>query len=487
MNSAVIFLIIVLYFGLLFLVAYLTSRRSNSETFYVGNKQSPWFVVAFGMIGASLSGVTFMSVPGWVGTTQFTYMMIVVGYLIGYAVVALVLLPLYYRLNLTSIYTYLHQRFGFWSYKTGAFFFLLSRAIGASFRMFIVINVLQIFIFDAWNVPFWVTVLLFLVLVIIYTYQGGIKTIVWTDTFQTVFMLLAVVLSIWFIAKDLNVSILSLIKEVSNSEVSNMVVTDWSAKNFFLKQILSGMFITITMTGLDQEMMQKNLSCRNLREAQKNMFTFSFILVFVNLMFLFLGAILLIYSKTKGISVPGTTDDLFPTIALNYLTPAAGVVFMIGLVSAAFPSADGALTSLTTSFCVDFLGLNNKPNLSEAKKRNIRYIVHFSFAALLLLIIVIYKAINDQAIISKVFTVAGYTYGPLLGLYSFGLFLKRKVNDKFVPLVAVLSPIICYVVNMYSEVLFNGYKFGFEILILNGAITFIGLLLISSRAENTVI
>jgi len=487
MNSAVIFLIIVLYFGLLFLVAYLTSRRSNSETFYVGNKQSPWFVVAFGMIGASLSGVTFMSVPGWVGTTQFTYMMIVVGYLIGYAVVALVLLPLYYRLNLTSIYTYLHQRFGFWSYKTGAFFFLLSRAIGASFRMFIVINVLQIFIFDAWNVPFWVTVLLFLVLVIIYTYQGGIKTIVWTDTFQTVFMLLAVVLSIWFIAKDLNVSILSLIKEVSNSEVSNMVVTDWSAKNFFLKQILSGMFITITMTGLDQEMMQKNLSCRNLREAQKNMFTFSFILVFVNLMFLFLGAILLIYSKTKGISVPGTTDDLFPTIALNYLTPAAGVVFMIGLVSAAFPSADGALTSLTTSFCVDFLGLNNKPNLSEAKKRNIRYIVHFSFAALLLLIIVIYKAINDQAIISKVFTVAGYTYGPLLGLYSFGLFLKRKVNDKFVPLVAVLSPIICYVVNMYSEVLFNGYKFGFEILILNGAITFIGLLLISRRAENTVI
>ncbi len=481
MNSTIIFTIIVLYFGLLFFVAYLTSRKSDSSTFYVGNKQSPWYVVAFGMIGASLSGVTFMSVPGWVGTTQFTYMAMVGGYLIGYTVVALVLLPLYYRLNLTSIYSYLNQRFGFWSYKTGAFFFILSRAVGASFRMFIVINVLQIFIFDAWNVPFWATVLLFVLLVIVYTYQGGIKTIVWTDTLQTTFMLLAVVISIYFISNDLNVSISDLIAQVSNSDSSKMIVTDWNSKQFFLKQILSGMFITITMTGLDQEMMQKNLSCKNIREAQKNMFTFSFTLVLVNLMFLFLGAILLIYANSKGISIPKTTDDLFPTIALKYLTPAAGVVFMIGLVSAAFPSADGALTSLTTSFCVDFLGLNTKENISESEKRKIRYAVHFSFATLLLIIIVAFKAINDQAVISKVFTVAGYTYGPLLGLFSFGLFFKRKVRDIFVPIVAVLSPIFCYIINVNSEAWFNGYKFGFELLILNGGITFLGLYLLSLK------
>ncbi|HEX2975260.1 MAG TPA: sodium:solute symporter, partial [Bacteroidales bacterium] len=343
--------IFLLYTLMLFVITWLTSRKANNESFFIGNKVSPWFVVAYGMIGASLSGVTFMSVPGWVQDTQFSYMVVVMGYLFGYAVIALVLLPLYYRLKLTSIYSYLEQRFGFWSYKTGAGFFILSRTLGASLRMFLVINVLQIFVFDAWNIPFWVNVLIFIALIIVYTLKGGIKTIIWTDTLQTTFMLLAVVLSVIYISKNLNMSIPDLVTTVKESSFSKMFITDWHHERFFLKQFFSGMFITIVMTGLDQEMMQKNLSCRNIKEAQKNMFTFSGIIFFVN--FLFLGAILLIFVKNKGIQV-ASTDDVFPTVAISYLGPVAGVVFLIGLISAAFPSADGALTSLTTSVSIDF-------------------------------------------------------------------------------------------------------------------------------------
>jgi Na+/proline symporter len=344
------------YTVLLFAVTWITTRKANSDSFYIGNKSSPWFVVAYGMIGASLSGVTFMSVPGWVGATQFSYLLVVAGYLIGYTVIATVLMPMYYRLNLTSIYSYLEQRFGFWSYKTGAFFFQLSRTIGASFRMFLVVNVLQVFVFDAWNIPFIVTVSIFIALIIMYTLKGGIKTIIWTDTLQTTFMLLAVGLSIYLISKDLQFDFRQLLSSVWNSDYSNMLVTDWHSKQFFVKQILSGAFISIVMTGLDQEMMQKNLSCRNIGDAQKNMFSFSFVLVFVNLMFLFLGAVLYIYSSKHGIEIPARTDDLFPMIAIKYLGPLAGLVFIIGLISAAYPSADGALTSLTTSFSIDFLG-----------------------------------------------------------------------------------------------------------------------------------
>jgi Na+/proline symporter len=429
------------------------------------------------MIGASMSGVTFMSVPGWVGTSGFSYMMVVIGYIFGYLVIGTVLLPLYYRLNLTSIYSYLETRFGFWSYKTGAFYFILSRTIGASFRMFLVVNVLQIFVFDAWNIPFFATVLIFIILILLYTFKGGIKTIIWTDTIQTTFMLLALFISIFLITDALNLSIGGLIDRVAESPYSKMFVFDWHDKRFFIKELLSGAFIAIVMTGLDQEMMQKNLSCRSLRDAQKNMFTFTGIMVIVNLVILFLGATLYIYAGEKGITLPQRSDDLFPVVAIQYLGPLAGLIFLIGLISAAYPSADGALTSLTTSFSIDFLTLDKRKDLTEQQKQRIRQYVHFAFAGILLSVIVLFRAINNQAVIDKLFTIAGYTYGPLLGLYAFGLFTRYEVKDRAVPAVAIASPVICYFLSDYSVMLLNGYKFGFELLILNGFITFAGLFL----------
>lgn len=481
MNPIIILITFLLYTVLLFAITWITARKADNESFFRGNKSSPWFVIAYGMIGASLSGVTFMSVPGWVGSTQFTYLVLVSGYLIGYTVIATVLMPLYYKLNLISIYSYLEQRFGFWSYKTGAFFFLLSRTIGASFRMFLVVNVLQLFVFDAWNIPFAVTVTIFITLIILYTLKGGIKTIIWTDTLQTTFMLLAVGITIYLISKDLHFSFNDLLSTVWNSEYSKIIETDWHSKRFFLKQLLSGAFIAIVMTGLDQEMMQKNLSCRNLRDAQKNMFSFSFVLIFINLMFLFLGAVLYLYSAKHNIPLPERTDDLFPILAIKYLSPIAGIVFLVGLISAAYPSADGALTSLTTSFSIDFLNFNKRTNLSEKQKERIRHRVHFTFAIILLIVIVLFRAINNRAVVDSIFTVAGYTYGPLLGLFSFGLFTKRSLIDKWVPYVAVISPVICFFVDRYSEWLFSGYKIGFELLLLNGFLTFIGLLLLSKK------
>ena len=480
MKPLLILLIFLAYTILLFAVTWVTARKANNQSFYIGNRISPWFIVAYGMIGASLSGVTFMSVPGWVKETQFSYMVVVVGYLFGYFVIALVLLPLYYRLKLTSIYTYLDNRFGFWSYKTGAGFFILSRILGASLRMFLVINVLQLFVFDAWNVPFWVNVLIFITLIILYTLKGGIRTIVWTDTLQTTFMLLAVILSVIYISKELGTSVFKLAATVIDSSVSKMIITDWHNERFFLKQFLSGMFITISMTGLDQEMMQKNLSCRNIREAQKNMFTFSGILVLVNFLFLLLGAFLLVYAQSKSVTVT-LTDDLFPTIAFNYLTPVAGIVFLVGLISGAFPSADGALTSLTTSVSIDFLGLEKREGMTERAKTRARYAVHITISLIFFVSILIFRSLNDRAVIDKLFTIAGYTYGPLLGLYSFGLFTKRKVNDRLTPLIAVMSPVICYILSTYSEELLNGYKFGFELLVLNGLLTFTGLWIFSRK------
>lgn len=479
MTPTLIFTSFIAYTLLLFIVTWITARKATSESYFIGNKSSPWYVVAYGMIGASLSGVTFMSVPGWVGQTHFTYFAIVLGYLIGYFIIATVLMPVYYKLNLTSIYTYLNQRFGFWSYKTGAFYFLLSRTIGASFRMFLVINVLHIFVFQQWNIPFYEAVLIFIILIVLYTFKGGIKTIIWTDTLQTTFMLAAVVISIIFISGELDLSFSALFSKVVGSDYSNIFVSDWQSKQNFFKQFFSGAFIAIVMTGLDQEMMQKNLSCRNIKDAQKNMFTFSSVLVLVNLMFLFLGAVLFIYIDTFNIPKPALSDDIFPTIAINYLGPFAGLVFIIGLISAAYPSADGALTSLTTSFTIDFLNIKENSVWSEKTKQNIRYAVHIAFAGLLAMVIIIFKEINNQAVISKLFTIAGYTYGPLLGLYAFGFFIKRKIRDKFVPIVAVASPVICFIINENAALWFNGYQFGFELLILNGFLTFSGLYLLS--------
>ena len=485
MTPTLILLIFIAYTLLLFSITFITARRANHQSFYIGNKASPWYVVAYGMIGASLSGVTFMSVPGWVGETQFSYMMVAFGYFFGYVVIALILLPLYYRLKLTSIYGYLEQRFGFWSYKTGAGFFILSRVLGASLRMFLVINVLQIFVFDAWNVPFWVNVLIFIALIIIYTLKGGIRTIIWTDTLQTTFMLLAVVLSVFFISHELGEPVQKLMRNLFDSEMSRMVITDWDHPRHFIKQFFSGMFITITMTGLDQEMMQKNLSIRHLKDAQKNMFTFSTINLVVVFMFLVLGAFLVFFSRAEGINV-AMSDDIFPTIAFRYLSPAAGVVFLIGLISAAFPSADGALTSLTTSFSIDFLGLEKKTGMDNDRKTRIRYTVHFSFALIFFICILVFRQMNDRAIIDKLFTIAGYTYGPLLGLYTFGLFTKRRVNDHYTPWIAIMSPVICYFLNVFSEELFNGYRFGFEMLLVNGLLTFTGLLIFSKKGSKTV-
>lgn len=469
-TQQMIFWSFIAYTLLLFFVTWLTARKANSHSFFMGNKKSPWAVVAYGMIGASLSGVTFMSVPGWVGDRSFSYLLMVFGYFLGYLVIALVLMPLYYRLNLTTIYTYLHQRFGFWSYKTGSFFFLLSRTLGASLRMFLVIMVLQKFVFDGWNMPFELTTILFLFLILIYTFKGGIKTIIWTDTLQTTFMLLSLVVSIVLIYQALNLSFGQLITKIIDSDYSQIVFTDPKSKLCWWKQILGGMFITISMTGLDQEMMQKNLSCKNIKDAQKNMLSFSVILIFVNTLFLVLGASLYIYAAQIGITTKG--DALFPDIALNYLGPVAGLIFIIGLISALYPSADGALTSLTTAFSIDFLRLDKRTDYSEKKKTNVRHLVHVSFALLFVGVIIFYRYHSSEHLIQTLFYIASLTYGPLLGMFAFGLLTKRKTVDILMPVIAVISPVISFFLDRIIAKYF-GYKFDFELLLINAIITMI--------------
>ena len=485
MSPELILGIVIGYFLLLIVIAQITGKGSSNADFFIGSKQSPWYVVAFGMIGASLSGVTFISVPGWVGGSSFSYMQMVLGYLLGYLVVANVLLPLYYRLNLTSIYGYLDQRFGFWSHKTGAAFFLLSRIIGAAFRLYLVAMVFQLAVFNplGLEVPFFLTVTITIGLIWLYTFRGGIKTIIWTDTLQTTFMLLAVVLAVYYISDALTAeggSIISLINESSYSQV--FFLDDWKDSKFFCKQFLSGAFITIVMTGLDQDMMQKNLSCKNINDAKKNMYWFSIILVFVNLVFLSLGALLYLFANQQGIQLPEKADYLFPMIALEgYFPIIVGVFFVLGLIAAAYSSADSALTSLTTSFCVDFLGMKEGEG---GNSQSTRTKIHLGFSVVLVIVIVIFKSLTDQSVIAELFTAAGYTYGPLLGLYAFGLFTNYKVKDKWVPLICVLAPIICYVLKDNSELLLNGYKFGYELLIINGLFVFFGLILLRVKSDS---
>ncbi|SDK21179.1 Na+/proline symporter [Catalinimonas alkaloidigena] len=474
MNSLLILSLIAGYFAVLLVISHVTSRKANSDTFFRANRQAPWYVVAFGMIGASLSGVTFISVPGWVGTTQFTYFQLVLGYLLGYFVIGAVLLPLYYRLNLTTIYTYLEQRFGFWSYKTGSAFFLLSRTVGSALRLFLVANVLQLGIFDAWGVPFGVTVLITIVLIWLYTYRGGMGTVVWTDTLQTFCMLMAVAVSLYLIVQELPVGWAGFAKTVAESDYST--IFNWNPKegSYFWKQFLSGAFIAIAMTGLDQDMMQKNLTCRSLRDSQKNMFWFTLALLPVNLLFLCLGTALYLYANAKGIEIPARTDDLYPLLALNHFTLVAGVLFVLGIVAAAYSSADSALTALTTSFCVDFLNVEKKP---EEERQRTRRRVHIGFSLVLLVVILLFRALNDASVVSAVFTAAGYTYGPLLGLFSFGLILRRPVRDAWVPAVCVLAPVLTYLISLWASS--HGHDIGFTLLILNGALTFFGLYLLS--------
>ncbi|MDD2289541.1 MAG: sodium:solute symporter [Bacteroidales bacterium] len=474
------------YTALLFLISWLTSRKADSNSFFLGNRKSPWPIVAYGMVGTSISGVTFISVPGNVMNENFYYMPLVLGFVIGYVVIAKVLLPLYYKMNVTSIYTYLENRFGFTTYRTGAAVFMVSRILGAAVRIFIVVLVLHTFLPEG-SVPFWIVAGVFMLLIFLYTYRGGVKTIIWTDVLQTTFMLLAVVLTVVSIARAMDWNFGSMTRAVVATDYSNWFNWDWSASNNAVKQFISGIFITIVMTGLDQEMMQKNLTCKDLKSAQKNIYTTSITLVLVNLLFLTLGAVMAIYVNQRlggmqgigladalGNFTKAQTDKLFPVIASQYLGLSVGLFFIIGLISASYPSAGGALTSLTTSFCIDFLGFNKKKDLAQERKDKIRKLVHASFAVLFFLIILVLYVVNNQAIINLVYLLAAYTYGPLLGFFFFGILTKYRVRDKVTPFLALAAPILCYLTDLAFKTWFN-FGLGFTVLIVNGLLVFVGM------------
>lgn len=500
MSAGLLFSFVIGYFILLLIVAWYTSRGSNNESFFIGNKKSNWMLVAFGMIGTSLSGVTFVSVPGGVGSGSFFYLQVVIGYFLGYLVIGYVLLPLYYRLNLTSIYTYLERRFGVNAHKAGASFFILSRAVGATARLYLVINILQLFILNKLGVPFEVTAAIILFMILLYTFEGGVKTIIYTDTLQTTGMLLGLVICTIVIVKALGTDISGAWQLMQQKGYTKVFNTDVKAGSFYLKHIIGGMFIAIAMTGLDQEMMQKNISVKTLKDSQKNMMTFMVILMVVNFLFLFLGGILHLYATQHAIQVP--PDDLFPTIALSEaFSGTIGVLFIIALISALFPSVDGAITSLTSCFCIDILGLN-KSDASEKMKKRTRLKVHIGFAMLFFILVLIFKAINDKLIIDFILKFAGITYGPLLGLFAFGILTKRTINNRFIWTVCVIAPLLALGIDIMSspewyekklhvqlglehisKSIFNGYKIGNELILLNGLLTFAGLLIISKKSD----
>ncbi|MGK6350361.1 sodium:solute symporter [Parapedobacter sp. DT-150] len=480
MTPAVLLLFLVVYFCLLLSVAYFTSRKSaDNATFFVANRSAKWYMVAFGMIGTALSGVTFISVPGAVGNSDFGYFQFILGNAVGFVIIAYVLLPLYYRMNLTSIYTYLEERLGHRSYKTGAMIFLISRTIGSAFRLYLVAIVLQRFIFDAWNVPFAVTIIICLLLIWLYTNKGGLKTIIITDMMQTFFLVLAVVLSIYFMADSLGLGLMETLETVKESSYSKLFFWEdlLGNKMHFWKHFIGGIFVTIGMTGLDQDLMQKNLSMKTIGEAQKNMLTFTGIFVVINLFFLAVGALLYIYAEQKGIDVAGlpTPDYLYPEIALHHLAIVPGIIFMMGLTAATFATTDSALTALTTSFCVDFLNFNKKLDPNDRALVKTRNRVHFAFSIVMLLVILVFRVINDDSVVNAIFTAASYTYGPLLGLFAFGILTKRQVTDRLVPYICLLSPIVCYVVNTYVLVPYTAYVIGFELIVYNAALTWLML------------
>ena len=477
MNGIYILLTIFGYFALLMIVAKLTSRRADNDAFFRGNRQSPWYVVAFGMIGASLSGVTFVSVPGMVRGIDMTYMQTCLGFFLGYLIIAHVLLPIYYKLKLTTIYSYLESRIGRYSYKTGALFFLLSKVIGAAARLYLVCLILQNYVFDELKVPFTVSVIGIVILIWLYTRKSGIKTIVWTDSFQTFCLLAALGLILFQVSEQMDLSLGGMMQAVSESEYSRIFVfDDWGSKQNFFKQFFSGIFITIVMTGLDQDMMQKNLSCKNLREAQKNMYSYGLSFVPVNFLFLSLGVLLLLMASHTGLTLPEKSDDILPFFAAEgHLGFATLVLFTIGIIAAAFSSADSALTALTTSFCIDILGIERTDDKEAEKKRKWS---HFFISVVFIGFILLFKAANNDSIIDAIYTIASYTYGPLLGLFVFGLFTKWRPRDRFVPYVAIASPFICFAIDrvVYQS---TGYQFGYEMLMFNGLLTFTGLALLS--------
>ena len=495
MSTPLIISVLVAYFSVLIFISYLTSRNADSTTFFTGNKQSPWYLVAFGMIGASLSGVTFISVPGKVFSEGMAYYQIVLGYVLGYVVIAQILMPLYYRLNVTSIYEYLSKRFGIVSYKTGARFFILSRTLGSATRLYLATIVLQLFLFQDLGVPYWLTAIITVALIWVYTFKGGIKTLVYTDTFQTFFLISAVVICTIIISQALHVDIFGLFDKISATSAANgesmskiFYFDDPLAKTYFPKQFFGGMFLAIAMTGLDQDLMQKNLTCRTIKDAQKNMYSFTAVLVVTNFLFLLLGGALFVYAESKGVALPMAgdkviTDHVFPTLALNNFGTIAGIFFLLGITASSYASADSALAALTTGFCIDFLNFNKR---EEKQKQRLKLIVHIGFSVLFLLIILgtkLYVDSNpDTDLIGLILTIAGYTYGPLLGLFSFGIFTKRKLMEIGVPLVCIAVPLICYWLDKNSTELFNGYNFGYELLIVNGLLTFLGLWIISKKA-----
>lgn len=479
MNSYYILLILLCYIGVLFIISFITSKKEDgNKAFFLGNKTSPWFVVAFGMVGTSLSGVSFISVPGMARSIDMTYMQTVLGFFFGYMIVAQLLLPLYYRLNLTSIYTYLKNRIGERSYKTGALFFIISKITGAAARLYLVTLILQVHVFDTWNVPFALTVIITILLIWLYTYRGGLKTIVWTDMVQTFCLLSMLVLIIWSISEKLDLDFNGMVQAVTTNQHFRIFEFDWFSSQNFFKQFISGIFITIVMTGLDQDMMQKNLSCRSLRDAQKNMYFYGFAFTPVNFLFLCLGILLLVLGEQEQVALPALNDEILPFFATSgILSSSVLVFFTIGIIAAAFSSADSALTSLTTSVCVDLLNTEDK---SEKQAKKSRIMVHISISVLFAIIILIFKAVNNKSVIDAIYIIASYTYGPLLGLFSFGLFTKRKPIDRYVPYVCVASPFIAYGIN-YLVTTYTDYRFGYEILILNGLITCIGLWMLSIK------
>jgi Na+/proline symporter len=484
LSPSIILSIILGYFLLLIIVSLFTRKNADTQTFFTANRNSPWYLVSFGMIGASLSGVTFISVPGAVGGSglnqAFSYMQMVFGYLLGYLAIAYVLLPIYYKHNLTTIYGFLEKRFGSHAYKTGAAYFILSRVVGSAFRLYLVALVLDTFVFSKMNIPFYVTTFVTILLIWLYTYKGGIKTIVITDTFQTAAMLLAVILTIYFISGEMNLTLTGIFQKVYESDYSKIWFFDsgWNDPNNFVKQFISGALITLVMTGLDQDMMQKNLTCRNLKDAQKNMVVFSIVLIFTNLLFLTMGAALYLYSDALSIDIPGNTDVFYPKIALEYMPQSFAVLFIIGLIAAAYSSADSALTALTTSFCVDFLNFEKK-NHSEEQKKATRIGVHIGFSLLLVVVIIIFREMNDTAIINNLFKAAGYTYGPLLGLFAFAILSKKQLPGILTVVVCLLAPVLSYIMNDHPDLFFGGFQFGNLIIALNGFLTFIGLYFIS--------
>ncbi len=478
MSAPLLFLFVVIYFAILLGVAKITGKNSNNMSFFIGNKNSHWMLVAFGMIGTSLSGVTFVSVPGAVGKDAFHYLQITLGYVIGYFAIAYVLLPIYYKLNLTSIYNYLETRLGFTAYKTGASFFVLSRTLGATARLYLVVKTLQVFILDNMGVPFWATTLVILAMILLYTYEGGVKTIVYTDTLQTSGMLLGLVICSIYILSNMHFSVMDGLHAMQAKGLSTVFNTDVNSKSFFLKQIIGGAFITLTMTGLDQEMMQKNISVKTLKDAQKNMVTIGFTMLFVITLFLFLGGLLNLYAVQQNVTAVG--DDLFPTLALNHMPPYLSIIFILALISALFPSADGAITALTSSFCIDLLGMQRNNEWDEAKKKKIRQRVHLSFAFIFLLIVLVFKWIDNKSIIDLLLKIASYTYGPLLGLFAFGILTKRSIKDKWAAIPCFLAPLLCLALDYVQPFLFGNFRIGQELLIINGLFTFIGLWLIST-------